>query len=557
MTQAILDKEVSKKKFEEDPKISFIVPIYDIKPEVLKRCILSLNDQDYDNMEIVCVLDGQNNLLKKVLDDFLWEKEHKIVEIEHAGACAARNAGFKHSDGQIVSFFNSDYVAKPGIARRWVNVLKKNPDCGFVYGAYQYSSSQSHWYPSKPFDKWELEVANYIDCGFPLWRKYVVDWDVNCKSLQDWDFWIRVIKTHNVKGFYLGTEISFLAEPPRPKGLSHDSSSNWIDRVNYVKEKNGIEKRDIIVSSLGAAFHGKKIAQMIGADFRDDTIFKPNEYKALYMIGFYMKPNDVGNMHPTILSHFKNVTKIVHFVGADIYWLRKFSYENLKYLSGALNKSVDYILCENALAQKELKEFGIDSEIVPIPPYNDYELKPLPDEFSVSVFITDHSDFDKYCKEHTLSIVRAMPDIKFNAYGDASLNYRYPNMKSHGNMDSSRWKEFVYNNSCYLRLVRHDTRPMASDEFIIAGRDVISNIPAPYMEYIDTKGDADINEWDMFQGGLSPYRWPKTKKEIISTIRKLATTKKTDYEREVANMMYSNLLDKNKYKEKIRGLCGI
>lgn len=548
-------------EFRPEPLVSFIVPIYQVPKDVLKRCLMSLSDQDYENLEVVCVFDGIDADLLNVATQYLSDKRFKIIEIEHLGACAARNAGFNSSSGEIVSFFNSDYIAKPGMVRMWVTALQDNPDCGFAYGRYEYSSSVRSIYPSKPFDAWQLEVANYIDCGFPLWRKYVVEWDVNCKSLQDWDFWLRVVKDHGVVGHYLGAvDSSFIAEPPRPKGLSMDSSSNWIDRVHYIKEKNGIPEREICVASMGAANHGVQIARMIDADFRDDTIFKPHQYKALYLIGWYMKPTDQGNQHPAIMMHFDKpwIKKIIHFVGADIYWLRKFPYESLKSLVGALKLKADAILCETEIAREELRDFGINAKIVPIPSYSTWEVKTLPETFSVSVFLTEKSDFDKYCYEHTLSIIRAMPDVQFTAYGDGGFDVDYPNMKHSRNLSRENWEKYVYENSCYLRLVRHDTLPLASAEFVMAGRDVVTNIPLPYQEYIDTRGKMELNEWDYFGSGLNAYRWPDTKKAIIQRIRAIKNKKAGNslgLERIQAADYWNTLLDKKTYIETIRGLA--
>lgn len=556
--------------FKPEPLVSFIVPIYDVPKDVLKRCLMSLEDQDYPNIEVTMVLDGPNEELEKLCKQY--EKDRwAVIEIEHGGACAARNAGFKISSGEIISFFNSDYIAKPGMVRMWVDALQNNPDCGFAYGRYEYTSAKRAIYPSKPFDAWQLTVANYIDCGFPLWRKYVVEWDVNCKSLQDWDFWLRVVKGKGlgidpfnrkpVKGHYLGSlDSSFIAEPPRPKGLSMDSHSNWIDRVHYVKEKNGIPEPEVCVASLGAATHGAQIAQMIGADFRDDTIFKPHQYKALYLIGWYMKPSDQGNQHPSVMMHFEQpgVKKIVHFVGADIYWLRKFPYEAMKPLAGALQLKADHILCETELAQSELADFGIKAQVVPIPSYSNLDIRSLPDKFSVSVFLTEKSDFDKYCYEHTLSIIRAMPDVQFTAYGDGGWDVDYPNLIHCRNLPRPAWEKYVYENSCYIRLVRHDTLPLASAEFIMAGRDVITNIPLPYQEYIDTSGDSKLNEWDRFSSGLNAYRWPETKKTIIQRIRAIKAKKAGNClvtERIEAAEYWNKLLDKKRYIETIHALA--
>lgn len=576
MKLEVLEPETKVVKFEADPLVSMIVPIYDLTTQVLKRCLLSLSDQDYKDMEIICVLDGPNEELKKVAEGFLPKGNFQILEIEHGGACAARNAGFKISKGEIVSFFNSDYIAKPGMVRMWVDALKNNPDCGFAYGGYEMNTQQRQYYPAKEFSAFELDVANYIDCGFPLWRKYVVEWDVNCKSLQDWDFWIRVVKTHNIRGFYLGRDYSFIAEMPRPKGLSADSSNNWVDRVRYVKTKNNIAERDILVTSLGAKNHGVEIAKLIGADFRDDTFYKPSEYKALYMVGCYIKPNEQGlNEHSRRIAWFKDnypkAKRIVHFIGADIYWLKKFPFESLKYLAGALKLSCDHILSENQSAYDELLEYGIPTEIVPIPSYTDnWEVKPLPKDFRVATYLVQpgygagQSDFDKYCYEATLSIIRGMPDIQFSGYGKGAEGVEYPNLKCYPSIPRDQWPEFVYNNSALLRLCKHDHNPMASNEFLMAGRDVITNIETPGAVMIDTSGKHALNEWDKFSEGFNAHNWPETKLKIIQKIRKVKNTPEVyTGPGEVINLpigknLISNelkkTLDKQTYINKIREL---
>lgn len=555
MSEALLEVVNPSIKIEDDPLFSVIVPVYKVPEDVFKRCLNSIQKQDYENKEVVLVFDGPDEKLKKIADYYVKQNDNwKIVEIDHAGACATRNSGFYASNGEIVSFINSDYNLKPGVIRLWVDRMQENPEYGFLYGGYEYNSSQKMVYPSKPFDPYLLDVANYIDCGFPLWRKYFVPWDVDCKSLQDWDFWLRVVKTHNVKGYYLEGDTSFIAEPPRPKGLSMDSSQNWIDRVKYVKKKNGIELSDLVVTSIGAPNHGIEIAKMLKADYRDDTIYKPNEYKALYLIGFYMKTNQTYNEHGATLAMFPDtVKKIIHWVGADIYWLREFSYQDLKYFGGAINLSA-INLVENEQAQKELKDLlGIDAEIVPIPPYTDLEVKPLPEKFSVAIFLTQKSDFDKYYLEHTLSIVRACPDIQFTAYGDyANGNVQYPNLKCVGNLNKEKWKEYVYQNSCLIRLVKHDTTPLASNEFMMGGRYVLSNIPGECTHYIDTAGDSELNSWDKFSPGINVYRWPKTKTAIIQQLREIKKLKEP-YLNEGLKKRFS----KESYINKIYSLAGI
>lgn len=544
-------------EFARDPLLTFVVPIYKVPEDTLKRCLLSLEDQDYPNIEVICVMDGPDVKLVNIVCEFL-PKHHnwKVLEIEHGGACAARNAGFRISTGEVISFFNSDYIANPGMARRWMKELQENPDCGFAYGMYEYNTQRRWAYPSKAFDPWALKIANYIDCGFPVRREHVVDWDVECKSLQDWDFWLRVV-AKGVKGHFMGRDISFVAEVPRTGGLSMDSSKNWNDRVHYIKVKNGIPEPDICVSSLGAANHGMEIAKLLEADFRDDTIFKPHNYKALYQIGWYIKPTDQQNDHGSVLMNFDRpgCKKIVHFAGADVYWLRKFPYEQLQSLLGALKMKADHLLSEADFVQQELREMGLDTEVVPIPSYSDWELRPLPEKFTIATFLTDRNDFDKYCFEHTISIMRAMPHVQWKVYGDRAKDLGYPNVEHVGNLSRKEWEEFVYSCSAILRLVRHDTLPLSCSEFMMAGRSAITNIPQPFADYIDTRGTIPVNAWDRFAPGLTTERWPDTKLKIIQAIHALQERAPLLVGREEARAYYLELMDKQKYKNKIRELA--
>lgn len=551
-------------EFAKDPKFSFIVPVYDVPDDVFKRCLMSIADQDYPNLEVIIVPNGDERA-EKIAHEFADGKENwKVLPLAEKGAARAKNYGFDQSTGDIVSFFCSDYIANPGMVRMWVDKLIEHPECQFVYGAYEYNSKDRNAYYSKPFDMYQLEVANFIDSGFPIWRQYAGRWDEKIKSLQDWDYWLDTIKVKNkgnLKGHYLGREISFIAEPPRPGGLSLDSMTNWVDRSKVIKDKYGIPLRDICVVSVGAPNHGIEIAKMIGADYRDDTIHKSHQYKALYLIGWYMKPGQAYNEHSMILQCFENSKKIVHFVGADIYWLRKFPVQQIREWAGAMKMSVDHFLTENQAAHDELLSYGIDSEIVPIPPYTNLEVRDLPKEFSVAIYLTDRSDFDKYLKQYTLSIVKAMPDVKFQGYGDWEDNeFKSKNFVHKGTLSREEWTKFVYENSAYLRLVRHDTRPMASDEFILAGRNVITNIPAPYMDVVDTKGIMAFDEWDLFAPGFVAKRWPETKAKIVQKIREVKKRQKVMSidmisQRTIAANDYKLLLDKSKYIAKIRDLA--
>ena len=94
-------------------KISVIVPIYNVE-EFLPRCIDSLINQTYSNLEIILVDDGSPDKCGVICDGYK-EKDSRIIVIhkENGGLSDARNVGLKISSGKYVSFVDSDDYVHP------------------------------------------------------------------------------------------------------------------------------------------------------------------------------------------------------------------------------------------------------------------------------------------------------------------------------------------------------------------------------------------------------------------------------------------------------------
>lgn len=92
----------------EEPLISVIVPIYKVEP-YLKKCIDSLINQTYRNIEIILVDDGSPDSCPQICDDYR-EKYHnvKVVHKENGGLVSARKAGILASCGDYISHVDGD-----------------------------------------------------------------------------------------------------------------------------------------------------------------------------------------------------------------------------------------------------------------------------------------------------------------------------------------------------------------------------------------------------------------------------------------------------------------
>lgn len=92
-------------------KISIFVPVYNVEKYV-EKCIQSLINQSYKNIEIILVDDGSNDRSNKIIDEYA-KVDSRILTIhqKNKGVSAARNAGLKVATGEYVGFVDpDDYV---------------------------------------------------------------------------------------------------------------------------------------------------------------------------------------------------------------------------------------------------------------------------------------------------------------------------------------------------------------------------------------------------------------------------------------------------------------
>lgn len=96
-----------------NPKISVIVPVYQVE-KYLKRCVRSIQNQTYTDIQIILVDDGAKDKSPIICDKFAEEDERIVViHKKNGGLSDARNAGLKVALGQYVGFVDSDDYIDP------------------------------------------------------------------------------------------------------------------------------------------------------------------------------------------------------------------------------------------------------------------------------------------------------------------------------------------------------------------------------------------------------------------------------------------------------------
>lgn len=480
--------------------ISFVAPCYN-DGDTVEKYVRSVRDQDLPDIEIIVVNDGSTDNSKIILDDL---KEKGLIDIvlhqENKGACVARNEGAKLATGKYMSFLPADAILYPGMAKIWYETLEEHPDQDFLYGGYRLIDEDEEPIPGTdmffmPLDPYLLEVSNYIDGSFPIktesfWKFAKIMnqpdglWDPNIKSLQDWDFWLSVVKNGG-KGIFM-QDIFFGTTPPHPGGLSEDSHNNWLERLETIKNKHGIPIRHGCVASVGASFHAKRLAYILGADFKDMPSVKPHRYDWLYSIGFYpsLAPQQGAmflNQYNDNAKGYSFSNKIVHFVGSDVWQLYDCSMKSLQIYKDFFKQLDVKVLCEADFIQGELKQLGFDAEIVPIPPLKLFPVVPLPEEFTVACY-QPYVNADFYRPNEMYEVAKKLPDVKFKFFGNPYKVGNDPALPSNiefmGYLDNM--EEFISKCSAIMRFPIHDGLPISVLEFILAGRYALASVPVQH-----------------------------------------------------------------------------
>lgn len=122
----------------EQPKVSVVIPIYNVE-KYLDRCVESVVNQTYKNIEIILVDDGSTDSCPAMCEE--WAKKDSRIKVIHkanAGLGMARNTGIDNASGEYIFFFDSDDYVDRTIVEKCVASALDNESDVVIFG---YSNS--------------------------------------------------------------------------------------------------------------------------------------------------------------------------------------------------------------------------------------------------------------------------------------------------------------------------------------------------------------------------------------------------------------------------------
>lgn len=192
-------------------EVSVIIPVYNVK-SYLKRCVESVLNQSYKNIEIVLVDDGSTDESGKMCDDL--SNEYKRIQVFHkpnGGLGSARNYGIEHTKGDYILFLDSDDY----IEHNTIEEMIKYSDydivcCGFDRVDEETKKIYSKEMIGMSFDELYVNDETINETAFLSpsgWGKLIkrdligtTRFSSNKKSIEDTLFYLEIIpKTKKIK----------------------------------------------------------------------------------------------------------------------------------------------------------------------------------------------------------------------------------------------------------------------------------------------------------------------------------------------------------------------
>ncbi len=155
----------------DSPLISVIVPVYKVE-KYLDRCLESIVNQTYTNLEIILVDDGSPDNCPQMCDDWASKDSRiKVIHKENNGVAEARNCGLDSAKGELIGFVDSDDWTEPNLFETLLdNLISHNADisvCG-----YQINTEED-----VEADTREVEQADALKLIAQGYYKYGVLWN--------------------------------------------------------------------------------------------------------------------------------------------------------------------------------------------------------------------------------------------------------------------------------------------------------------------------------------------------------------------------------------------
>ncbi len=164
-----------------NPVVSVIVPSFNFE-KYIGKCLESILQQTYRNLELIVVNDGSTDNTKAIIDTIASrDKRVKVIHKSNEGVSVARNIGLKQSHGKYVCFVDADDFLSPDFVEYMVNMAQStNSDfcvstqCFTKKNEIQSSNITIHYLDSEQATILLLSPAVIVGCWNKLFKRDIL-----------------------------------------------------------------------------------------------------------------------------------------------------------------------------------------------------------------------------------------------------------------------------------------------------------------------------------------------------------------------------------------------
>lgn len=261
---------------------------------LLKRAISSVQQQTYQNIEIIVADDGSEDGTQEYLIEMQQQALIKAILNQSGaskGACYGRNKAIEMANGEFITGLDDDDYFEPWRVEKFIENWKAKTKAGDEFAAL-FDSVVEHrkygkvnCYDTPIVDYQALRIANLIGNQiFTLTNRLrVIDgFDELMPALQDWDTWLRVAKTHG--GICNINSRSYVQ--------IHDHGSGRISEKPAAKIRFAFERLMSKLSPLSSKERAALLNTMYGYNQLDN---KFNELLTMFAYGYFRRIAQIIN----------------------------------------------------------------------------------------------------------------------------------------------------------------------------------------------------------------------------------------------------------------------
>lgn len=248
------------------PKISVIVPVYNLEEEISK-CILSLLLQKFSDFEVIAIDDGSTDNSLSILKELSkkWGEKLEVFHRKNHGLSSSRNFGIKKAKGDFIAFVDGDDFVDPDFLGKLYQSIKESNSDIAVSGFTEFFDEKTRDFSQK------RKVLTGVEATRKLLREQenldILSWNKLYKKELFRGISFPEKRNHEdnlttYKLYYKAEKVSYIESP----------------LYNYVRRENSITTREKTISrlrvKLAAAHEAKKF-------FKNSELFSDAEFSEI------------------------------------------------------------------------------------------------------------------------------------------------------------------------------------------------------------------------------------------------------------------------------------